>query len=182
MSANGLALRAAGIVGTWETDVPAAVSFLDEGAAALLAGDVGLAGQALPLEVALGRTHPDDRSWVFGRIRQARQTGGPISAEFRIVTETGDVRWILNRGSLAPDRAGAMHGYGAYIDTTDSHRGPFLSAQPAETNEADPLIVAADRYIEAHAALGQTGYRKLRRLSELTLFEIGRALAERTRI
>lgn len=179
MSANHLALQAAGIVGTWETNVPAALSILDEGAAALLAGDVRLAGRPIPLETALSRTHPDDRGWVFERIRQARQAGGPISVEYRILTGTGDVRWILNRGCLRPNETGAMHGWGTYIDTTDSHLDPFLPADMVEPPEDDPLIVAADHYLQAHAAIISTGHPRLRQLSDLTLREIGLALAQR---
>lgn len=180
MAAISPAFQAAGIIGTWDTDVPAALSVLDEGAAQLLAGNIELAGRPIPLEVALGRTHPDDRDWVFGRIRRARRTGGAISSEFRIVTETGEVRWILNRGYLAPDAHGLMRGRGAYIDTTDSHRGPFLVVGADHPAEPDPLIEAVDRCIDAHKAVGRVGQESLIRLSELMLFEIGRTLARRT--
>lgn len=175
------ALQAAGFIGTWDTDVPAGLSVLDEGAAQMLAGNAGLAGQLVPLDVALGRTHPDDRGWLFDRIRRVRQAGGPVSAEFRILTDTGDVRWILNRGCLAPDERGAMHGCGAYIDTTDSHCSLSLPDHPIEIYETDPLIVAVDRCIAAHAAIDRVGDRGLRRLSDMMLFAIGRTLAGRTR-
>jgi hypothetical protein len=175
------ALKAAGIVGTWNTNVPAGLSVLDRGAAQLLAGNIELAGQPLTLEVALGRTHPDDRDWVFERIRRVRRTGGTTSTEFRIVTETGEVRWILNRGLLTPDADGVMRGCGAYIDTTDSHRGPFLPVEADQITGADPLIEAVDRCIDAHKAVGRVGSRNLLRVSELMLFEIGRALAKRVR-
>lgn len=171
------ALRAAGFIGVWDTNVPSASSILDEGAAALLAGDIGLAGQPLALEVALARTHPEDRDWVFERIRRVRQTGGPVSAEFRVLTGTGEVRWVLNQGSLAPDETGAMRGRGAYIDTT-SHRAPtFLPSRPIELPEIDPILSAADRCLEAHTAISLTGHRRLRQLSDLMLFEIGQILA-----
>ncbi|MCJ2062929.1 PAS domain-containing protein [Methylobacterium sp. J-088] len=152
---------------------------LDEGAAALLAGNANLAGQPLPLEAALARTHPDDRSWVFERIRRVRQTGGSISAEFRILTEMNDVRWVLNRGALAPDETGAMQGRGAYIDTTDAHRDAFISAASLNQETVSTLDVAADHCIAAHAALGRGGHFDLHRISEMLLFGIGRALARR---
>lgn len=173
------ALKAAGIIGTWNTDVPAALSILDEGAAQLLAGNVELAGRPVPLEAALGRIHPDDRDGVFGRIRRVRRTGGSTSTEFRIVTETGEVRRILNRGYLSPDANGVMRGRGAYIDTTDSHHGPFLVVGAEQPDKPDPLIEAVDRCIDAHKAVGRVGQGNLIRLSELMLFEIGRTLARR---
>jgi hypothetical protein len=122
------ALQAAGFVGVWDTDVRAGRSVLDSGAASLMAGDPGLAGTPLPLDAALGRIHPADRDWVFGRIRHVRHTGGPVSLEFRVVTGTGETRWILNRGCLSPDSDGRLHGRGAYIDVTDLHRHGIRAA------------------------------------------------------
>jgi hypothetical protein len=172
------ALRAAGVIGIWNTDVAAGRSVLDEGAAAVLAGNAGLAGQPLPLETALGRTHPDDRDWLFGQIRQARRTGGFFSAEFRVLSAEGNVRWILNRGTISQNESGRMQGLGAYIDTTVG-RGSDVPAALLTQGIEDPLIVAADRCIEAHTALTQGDHADLRSLSELLLTSIGRTLAQR---
>ncbi len=173
------ALRAAGLIGTWNTNVAAGRSILDEGAAALLAGNGALAGQPLPLEAALARTHPEDRTWIFERIRRVRQTGGPFSAEFRILSEADKVCWVLCRGSLERDETGIMRGRGAYIDTTDAHNSPFIPATALNQDGEDPLIVAADRCIEVHTALGQGEHVDLQQLSETLLFGIGRRLAQR---
>ncbi|WP_238184899.1 PAS domain-containing protein [Methylobacterium trifolii] len=173
------ALRAAGVVGIWDTDVPAGRSVLDAGAAALMAGDPRLAGQPLPMEIALGRLHPDDRGWVFGQIRRVRRTGGPFAAEFRVLDPAGNVRWVLNRGCLAPDETGAMRGLGAYIDTTDAHRGPFLPAAASDGPAADPLAEAADHAMRAHAAIVRSENARLRLLVDMLLLETGRTLARR---
>lgn len=175
----GPALRAAGLIGTWETNVAVGRSVLDAGAAALLAGNAALAGQPLPLEAALARIHPDDRNWVFERIRRVRQTGGPFSAEFRILTDMNEVRWVLNRGALTPDKTGAIQGCGAYIDTTDAHRDTFISAASLSQDTVSTLDVAADHCIAAHAALERGGHFDLHRISEMLLFGIGQALARR---
>lgn len=173
------ALDAAGIVGTWDTDVPAGLSLLDEGAATLLAGNRALAGKPIPLDVAFGRIHPDDREWVFAAVRRVRQTGGPIAIEFRVLAAAGEIRWVLNRGHLTPDATGAMRGYGAYIDTTETRRGsPFLT--PLETPmEADPLHLAADHCMRAHAAIRRSGDTYLAVLVDMLLFRIGRILARK---
>ncbi|MCJ2012216.1 PAS domain-containing protein [Methylobacterium sp. J-076] len=173
------ALRAAGFIGIWNTDVPSASSILDDGAAELLAGDIDLAGRPLPLELALRRTHPEDRDWLFARIRQVRQTGGPVSAEFRVLTASGKVRWVLNQGSLTPDETGLLKGRGAYIDTTHHHTASVPPPRPAEVAQDDPLIAAADHCLDLHAALTRTGNSRLRHLSEMLLFEIGQRLARR---
>lgn len=184
--ATDLALQAAGLIGTWSTDVRAARSILDDGAAAMLAGDAALAGHPLPLEIALQRTHRDDRGWVFDRIRRVRRSGGPISAEFRVETATNDVKWVLTLGTLAPDEAGEMYGRGCYIDTTSSHAKPFWQGGATNLPAAipldalDPLIVASDRSIEAHEAIIQTGDQTLLQASNAILWLLGRALTGRT--
>ncbi|MDP4006429.1 PAS domain-containing protein [Methylobacterium sp. NEAU K] len=150
---------------------------LDAGAATLLAGNTSLAGQPLPLERALGRIHPEDRGWVFDRIRQARQTGGPFSAEFRVLSGMGDVRWILNRGRLAPDATGALRGCGVYIDITDLHAGSSSPSNAAGAAQAKHLEAAADHCVHVHAALERHGDTQLRLIAGTLLFGIGRALA-----
>lgn len=176
------ALDAAGLVGIWRTDVAAARSRLDAGAAAVLAGDAGLAETPLPLEVALGRIHPGDRDWVFERIRRVRRTGGPVSIEFRVRAGDGGIRWILVRGSLAPDAGGGMRGQGAYLDTTDWHRDRLRAVADGPAEAADePLREAADHALRLREAVRRGRDPFLRALVDLLLFEVGRALAKRSR-
>lgn len=185
---DGAALEAAGLVGTWITDVAAGLSVLQGRAAAVLSGDADLEGRPVVMDVALGRIHPEDRDWVFGRIRQVRSTGGPFSAEFRILGADGGVRWILNRGQIRPDATGAMRGCGAYIDTTESHRhAMFPATRPTIPRMVprglqDPLDEAAEQCLRAHEAVGRSGQRPLRLLADMLLMEVGRALARRGRL
>ncbi|MDP4023609.1 PAS domain-containing protein [Methylobacterium sp. NEAU 140] len=176
ISSRAEALKAAGLIGTWETDVQAGVSVLDREAAALLAGSATLAGQPLTLEAALARVHPDDRDWLFARIRRTRQTGGPIAVEFRILGAAGEIRRVLTRGILARDARGAMRGYGAYIDTTGFDRPPSI-AEP--DRYPDPLTEAESQVLRAREALGRSGNGPLLLAADLLLWEIGRALAAR---
>jgi hypothetical protein len=173
------ALQDAGFVGTWDTDVPAGRSMLDAGAAALLSGNAGLAGKPLPLDVALGRVHPEDRGWVFDRIRKVRRTGGLVSLEFRVLSATGEVRWILNRGRLAPDTSGALRGRGAYIDVTDLYPRSRPAAQDEGPAQVRHLEAAADHCMRVHSALDRYGDENLRLISRMLLLGIGRALAQR---
>ena len=174
------ALSAFGFVGAWETNVPAGRSVLDAGASGVMAGDASLAGKPLTLDAALARIHPEDRGWVFERIARVRETGGAFSADFRIVTEAGDVRWIRNRGHLARTEAG-MHGYGAFFDVTDTR--PKLDVLPRPTllvlPPTDPLEQAADQILAARMAIDRTGQTRLRTLVDTLLLEVGRALARR---
>ncbi len=166
------ALRAAGIVGTWTTNVSAGRSVLDDGAAAVMAGDAALAGQPLTLDRALACIHPADRAWVFERIRRIRETGGFFTAEFRVRSETGAVRWILNQGHLPGAGEGEI-GYGTYIDTTVRHLEDDGDAGP------DMLEIAADHCIAARAAIERSNQPLLRLLVDALLLEIGRHLARR---
>ncbi|MCJ2069141.1 PAS domain-containing protein [Methylobacterium sp. J-030] len=172
-------LQAAGFVGTWNTDVAAGRSVLDLGAASVLAGNPGLVGKPVPLDVALGRIHPGDRDRVLDTIQDLWQTGGPVAIEFRILTGTGETRWILNQGLVAPDEAGRLYGCGAYIDITELH-GRWASPRADGTTPAEHLDAAADHCIEAHTALERHGDATLRLLSGMLLLGIGRALAQRT--
>ena len=172
------ALQAAGFIGTWDTDVAAGRSVLDLGAASLLAGNPGLVGKPVPLDVALGRIHPDDRDRVFKTIAALRETGGPVSIEFRIVTGTGEIRWILNQGVVAPDETGRLYGCGAYIDISELH-GRWASPRADSLTPAEHLDAAADHCIQAHTALERHGDTALRLLSGMLLLGIGRALAQR---
>ena len=174
------ALSAFGFVGVWETNVAAGRTVLDAGASGVMAGDASLAGKPLTMDEALARIHPEDRSWVFDQIKRVRRTGGTFAAEFRIFTAAGDIRWIRNRGHLLPT-ANGMHGYGAYVDITDTRpnfsvlSGPKLRLVPP----CDPLEQAADQILAARKAIDRTGQRRLRTLVDTLLMEVGRALARR---
>ncbi len=174
------ALSAFGFVGAWETNVASGRSVLDAGACSVMAGDPSLAGKPLTLDEALARIHPEDRGWVFARIRRVRETGGAFSADFRIVTEAGEIRWIRNRGHLIRTASG-MHGHGAFFDVTDTRpkheRAPRSMVRVVPP--ADPLDRAADQILAARAAIDQTGQERLRALVDTLLLEVGRALARR---
>lgn len=172
------ALQAAGFIGTWTTDVPAGRSVLDLGAASVLAGNPGLVGKPVPLDIALGRIHPEDRDLVFTTIRDLRRTAGPVSIAFRIVSASGETRWILNQGLLGPDETGRLHGRGAYIDVTD-HPGPWRPSPRGRPTPTELLDTAADHCIALHTVLERHGDGALRLLSEMLLLGIGRALAQR---
>jgi len=177
-STTASALQAAGFIGTWDTDVPAGRSVLDLGAASVLAGNPGLVGKPVPLDVALARIHPEDRDRVFGTIRDLRQTGGPVALEFRILTRTGETRWILNQGLLAPAETGRLHGRGTYIDITNLYgrSGPQRDGGAVPTEHLD---AAADHCVQLHIALERHGDASLRRMAGMLLLGIGRALAQR---
>ena len=173
------ALDAFGFVGAWETNVAAGRSVLDAGACGTLAGDASLAGKPLTLDEAFARIHPEDRRWVFARIARVRESGGAFSADFRIVTAAGEVRWIRNRGQLTRTETG-MQGHGAFFDVTDTRpKLGVLSPTVTVLPPSDPLEQAADQILAARMAIDRTGQARLRALVDTLLLEVGRALARR---
>jgi PAS domain S-box-containing protein len=51
--------------------------------------------------------HPDDRDRVFATVRRSVEERQPHALEYRIITPTGEVRWLAARGRLMTDAAGA---------------------------------------------------------------------------
>ena len=75
---------------------------------------------ALSFERWMSLVHPDDRQWVKDRSFSALRSGKRLDYEFRIVrADTGEVRWIDNRGKIRLDEAGKpVRSYGAQWDIT----------------------------------------------------------------
>ncbi|HET9205739.1 MAG TPA: ATP-binding protein, partial [Burkholderiaceae bacterium] len=67
--------------------------------------------------------HPDDRERVEAAIDRALTDGGEYDLQHRIVSSTGDVRWIASRGSVELDaRGAARYLRGATADITNRVR------------------------------------------------------------
>jgi len=67
----------------------------------------------------VGRVHPDDRAVRETSIKQAIQTRGEYSAEYRIILPDGTIRWIGTRGrSLNSGNGKATQLLGISIDVT----------------------------------------------------------------
>lgn len=67
--------------------------------------------------------HPDDRHWVLEKTEAAMRAGGETDYEYRLIAESGDVRWVRDRGSFVRDPAGnAVCWQGVMIDITADKR------------------------------------------------------------
>ncbi|KAB1068505.1 PAS domain-containing protein [Methylobacterium planeticum] len=172
------ALDASGVVGVWEWDITNSSAVFDQGAAQLLAGDGDLAGQALDLDRSLVCVHPDDSSWLSDHIRHSSKAGGPFLCEYRVCHPGQGVRWLLSRGRIELGPTGRpARGYGILIDVTETRLdGDGYFATPEDPG-ANPLERAADHCIAARRALDRVNNPGLRKLIDVTLWEIGRELA-----
>jgi len=115
----------------------------------------------LPREALLGRdawsvVHPQDRPWV-GTLAKRRIAGEPVSDEYecRLVTSTGQVRWVAMRNTLIRFR-GAPAILGNVQDVTDRRTMETklhqLSARLLTIQEEERRRVARD----LHDSVGQT--------------------------
>jgi PAS domain S-box-containing protein len=63
--------------------------------------------------------HPDDRTTTETTVQEAARRGGEISAEWRVNTADGSVRWLMSRGRPERDAAGVAVKYlGIVLDIT----------------------------------------------------------------
>ena len=71
-------------------------------------------------ERVLRAIHPDDQARVRVELGQAISGGGPFRSEFRVVTASGDVRWLAGLGRPMPGAAGGQveRMIGANLDVT----------------------------------------------------------------
>jgi signal transduction histidine kinase/ABC-type uncharacterized transport system substrate-binding protein len=107
-------------VGLWLRDIAGGESWANAEHRGLLE----LAEGALPDPKShLNLVHPDDRERVEAEIDRALAHGGDYDLQHRIVSSTGDIRWIASRGSVELDaRGAARYLRGATADITNRVR------------------------------------------------------------
>ena len=98
-----LALQA-GQLGTWVVDP--VTRQLDASAGCKLAFGID-PGHAFSLQDFYDIVHPDDRTFVTTAINATIETGIPYEIDYRIVTKSGERRWIAARGTLLTRRDGS---------------------------------------------------------------------------
>ena len=85
-------------VGTWEWDVRTGTSVWSEMIWRLLGLEVGEEPASLATFVAF--LHPDDRDEALRKVKQVIAAGEDYYDEFRIVTRTGQVLWLVSKGRV----------------------------------------------------------------------------------
>ena len=179
------ALDASGVVGTWDWDIVRRTARYDRGAADLLALDADLAGQPLYGDTAMVGIHPDDREWLVKALMEALANGRLFLAEYRVITATRGIRWILSRGRVYQDDLGRpVRSKGIIIDITESREegNGFFTETDARGRHA--FDRAAASLLDARKAIDELGgeaQSHLRVILDLALFEIGTHLARRAR-
>lgn len=114
-----LALRASGMVGTWDWDIKANLVTADERFAALYGVSPGRAASGLPIEDFLNAIHPDDAQRVMSEIGDTLKDAGPVRFEYRIIGADGSISWVVASGRVITDGAGtAIRLPGVVVDIT----------------------------------------------------------------
>ena len=103
-------------LGTWERNI--ATGTLEASSSCRRIFDWPVAGP-LTYQDLIDRVHPEDRSEMEQKLRQATQDATPYSAEFRIVWKDGTLRWVSSSGRLLVNGSGEVRIAGVTLDITE---------------------------------------------------------------
>lgn len=77
-------------------------------------------------------THPDDRHYVRAAIEQAVSEQRRFEIEYRVVTASGDIKWVVERGNGILNESGAAEAIEAYIQDITTRRESEIALKEAE--------------------------------------------------
>jgi PAS domain S-box-containing protein len=113
------ALHAADIVGIWDGDLVARRVYGDANFARIYGVDPAEASRGLPLGGYMQQIHPDDVAEVRSAMERLYAGAPDYVNEHRILRPDGAVIWVLTRGRLVRDAAGAAVRFaGVSVDIT----------------------------------------------------------------
>jgi PAS domain S-box-containing protein len=93
-----LEVLSTGQVGTWSFDMKSGIAKGGPNLSRMFGLDADVAANGIPLDMFVGRIHPDDRMRVQNEIEKAVESGDMYESEYRIVLPGNSVRWVLARG------------------------------------------------------------------------------------
>lgn len=173
------ALDASDVIGRWDYDVPNDRVYADALVALVFNLDPAEAAAGTSLNAFRAGVHPDDRERFTREIKQSTETGLCCTFEYRVCSADGVVRWVLDRGRIALDKAGRpKRGSGVLIDITQSRLGNQDESSHLTCQAQHPLERAAEHCLAARKAIHELPEPLLHRMSDMLLLEVGRALAK----
>lgn len=173
-------LAESGIVGRWEWDAASGRFLLDEGAAALIAGDPRLAGQPLHAERATAGLALPEAARLLDEVRRAAEQEDDVLVQIRVTPQPEAPRFLACQGRIQRDeRHQPLRVEGTLVDTADV--APETRALLGlEEGTADAIDEAAELLIAARRAIDASGSRRLRQLVDVMLLEVAREIASRS--
>lgn len=176
------ALEASGGVGFWMWDIRTDEAHADPVSALLFNISPARSRAGVSLSEILEAVHPDDRAHIAQVILDCVQSGSSYTAEYRVRSPEGRLRWVFTRGHFYLDADGRpTTGRGVIVEISDSKSAGTAFAQRDGT-PSDALNQAADLCLSLHNTVSQVGDAPILALTETLLLEIGRHLAARQRI
>lgn len=146
-----IALEAARM-GTWELDLSTDELLADERCRRVL----GLTGDSLDVSMAYARMHPDDRDEVKHRVERAVTQKNVAAYEFRVVDDSGAIRWVEGFSSPNRLRRGNNHLIGVNRDITERRMGE-LAMNEAKLQAERVLAELEESQLELELALSSGG-------------------------
>lgn len=133
------ALASSAPIAIWTTDPVGRVTYINRRALEFC----GLSEAELMGDQWVNLIHPEDRAWVVDKMQEVHQTRESYEIEYRILSKSGDYRWILDSGGPWFGYDGDFCGFiGTVIDIHD--RKQFEEALKT-TNERFKLVNRATR-------------------------------------
>jgi len=151
------ALDASGVVGIWDGDIPNRMVYADENFARIYGTDPGDAVRGMPSRYYFQFIHPEDAPAAVAKFEAVLAGEAEYHNEHRIVRPDGEIRWVLARGRMERDEAGAAKRFsGVSVDITDRKEGEarqvfLLALQDRLRGLTEPAAILR----EAAAALGR---------------------------
>lgn len=138
------ALQAAGMIGTFDTDLCTDIVYSDSRFATMFSLDPQKGESGAPLADYLAGIHPNDVERVSEAIQQAIVTGEKCILEYRVVSRDATIHWLEVHGQCLYDEAGKPWRMpGVAVDISDRKRAELASARLAAIVESsDDAIVS----------------------------------------
>lgn len=176
------ALEASGGVGFWMWDVLRDEARADPVSALLFNISPARSRAGVGFAEILAAIHPDDQAHISQVILDCVRTGGSYTAEYRVCSPEGRLRWLFTRGHFYLDQEGRpTTGRGVIVEISDSKSAGAAFATRDGATIDDALNRTADLCLSLHNMVSQLGEAPLIALTETLLLEIGRCLADRER-
>lgn len=176
------ALETSGGVGFWMWDILKDEARADPVSALLFNISPARSQAGVSLSEILDAVHPDDRAHISQVILDCVRSGSSYTAEYRVCSPTGRLRWLFTRGHFYRDAEGRpTTGRGVIVEISDSKSIGAAFAQ-REDSSVDALNRTADLCLSLHNAVSELDDPRLLDLTETLLLEVGRHLAARQRL
>ena len=108
---------------------------------------------------AIDYYHPDDRQAMWGAVQAALDPGDPYDINARVVTETGDVRWVRTRGDPYQKDGSVVRVRGTIQDITERKQREQERQRERDRYQSlfenNPLIIWEEDFSEAVTYLNE---------------------------